>query len=135
MTRVRSRAAAGRRPLVLPAREKTMNLQNFRGWRSRGCADPGRSPEEAARNFGLALRWREKWRAEMAGNAAEPAPARLAADGRSDREAAARRARFAQAIARAELKRAYWDARLEAGARDGGKPRRRARRQDDPAPA
>ena len=79
-------------------------------------ARPALTPEEAEAQFHRALIWREAWRAEKAraaapmvrGGVAEPAV-------RPDDQA--RRARFAESVARAAFGRAYWDERKERGTR------------------
>jgi hypothetical protein len=73
---------------------------------SRPCAGTTRERRTPAEAFDDALKWRDEWRAEIEGDAASEAePPDDAKEGA--------RARFAAAMARAELKRFYWDARRE----------------------
>jgi hypothetical protein len=73
---------------------------------SRPCADASRERRILAEAFADALKWRDEWRAEIEGRAPEEA-------GPADHAKEGARARFAAAMARAELKRFHWDARRE----------------------
>ena len=77
---------------------------------------PALSPQEAEARFHRALVWREAWRAEKARAAGEPVRREVAKAAREPDDKA-RRARFAEGVARAEFGRAYWDERKARGAR------------------
>ncbi len=85
-----------------------MNIHDRRGSRSPGRASLGLSPQV----YELALIWREEWRAEKTA-APVPTRARPAGDFTARAREAKRQAKFAQAIARIEFGRAYWDERLQ----------------------
>ena len=89
-----------------------MNIHDRRGPRSPGRASLGLSP---AQTYALALKWRAEWRAEKTA-APVPPRARPAGGSIAGSGEAKRRAKFAQAIARTEFGRAYWDERLQGGA-------------------
>ena len=77
---------------------------------SRAHVEP--APEAAAKALSTALRWRAEWRAELDGRMTAAAGERVAGTRRVGDGEARRRAKFAEAIARAEFGRAYWDKRL-----------------------
>jgi len=89
-----------------------INDRGSRGWRR---AKPLRLPVDKPLDLACALFWREQWRKAAARKQAPPteadAPRRPPVNG-DDR---ARRARFAENIARAELGRAYFDERRQRG--------------------
>src|SRR5262245_38741316 len=102
---------------MLPTKEKSMDMQNRWGLRGPARAPRGLSPEEAAADYKLGLSRREEWRKKKSEAASAPAPTP------EEKKEAERRAKFANAIARAELGRAYWDERLQRGAGGAGKKR------------
>jgi hypothetical protein len=88
-----------------------MHTSNGRGSRGNSLARRRPSPEQTDALHELALKWRNEWRAgKLAASSPEvepkgdPAPV----DGQSKH-----RAQFAQAIARLEFGRNYWDERLQ----------------------
>ena len=89
-----------------------MNLHDRRGGRGISGARNEFSPERAARALREALQWREEWRAEMAERAARRQTQVAVYSSANRNSDAAQRRKFAEAIARAELGRAYWDRRL-----------------------
>jgi hypothetical protein len=94
-----------------------MRLQNRPGWRAPRRTLDQRSPEEIAAALSRALSWRQQWRDEMAAGRAgsetkAPEPARQP-DRPASQQDAGRLAKFAEAIARAEFGRAYWDKRRD----------------------
>jgi hypothetical protein len=134
-SRLRRRALAhgGRRQAaVLEPMRETMDYHK-RAWRAREAAKELRSPEERAALFADALIWRERWRAEISGAAGgdrkENASRRPRKTSRPQAEALAR---FAAAIARAELKHFHWDSRREAEFQKVMKARQRRASRKDP---
>jgi hypothetical protein len=103
-----------RRPSVQqPARETYVTIHEHRG-RRRLDVPRKLSAEELAAERRLGLIWREEWRAEKAHQSAS---ANGSAVGASKHSPAAGKSassrRFAEGIARAELGRFYWNAKLE----------------------
>jgi hypothetical protein len=103
-----------------------MNTHERRWPRPQRAAREQLSQEQLAAAFAEALEWRKRWRAELEATeddldrrqASRPAPDRSNQDARA-------RARFAAAVARAELKRFYWDGRREAEFQQARKGRSR----------
>jgi hypothetical protein len=72
-----------------------------------GATKERRTPEQA---FADAVKWRDEWREELeSGARGTPWPR----SGKNGRRVAGARAKFAAAMARAELKRFHWDAERE----------------------
>ena len=94
-----------------------MRFRNRPEWRAPRRTMDQRSPEEIAAALGRALTWRQQWRDEMAaghagiGKAIETEAQKLPAQPErpASHQDAKRLAQFAEAIARAEFGRAYWD--------------------------
>ena len=96
-----------------------MNVHDNSGSRGGRRAKPLLSPEQIEANYRAALRWREEFRAEKAGGMLRaPAPKSSPRPARRERDAGADRATFAKGIARLEFGRAYWDERLQRGAKE-----------------
>jgi hypothetical protein len=107
---------------MLPTKENSMNMQNRWGLRGPARAPRGLSPEKAAASYKLGLLWREEWQKEKLEAASAPKRTpQPTTPPRAGVEEVERRVKFAKAIARAELGRAYWDERLQRGARHTGK--------------
>jgi hypothetical protein len=70
-------------------------------------------PEQNAARHELALKWREEWRAGKSAASLQPADAQAAPALKSGEDQRQHRAKFAQAIARLEFGRGYWDERLQ----------------------
>ncbi len=94
-----------------------MKFREHCGRRGRARDRAELSPERADKDFQEALKWRDKLRAEMAGCAG-------AVNKRSGRNVEDDpRTKFAEAIARAEFGRAYWDKRLHEATRRPKRPK------------
>ena len=83
------------------------------------------SPEQERAAHRLGTEWRAEWLAEKAKAAKTVTKQKEPAHPRVEADNAAQRAKFAEAIARAEFGRAYWDARRQPAA---ALPRGRLRR-------
>jgi hypothetical protein len=85
---------------------------------SRGDSLARRRPllEQHAASHELALKWREEWRAEKSVASLPPAETQAASAPKPAADQRQHRAKFAQAIARLELGRNYWDERRQRGA-------------------
>jgi len=91
-----------------------MNFYDRGGSRGHRHARVPARPQDQAAAFRLALEWREAWRAEKEKAAADA----VGTEKPGSQEEEKRRARFAAAIARAELGRAYWDERRHRGGKE-----------------
>jgi hypothetical protein len=106
-----------------------MHSHNGRG--SRGTAPakrrllPEQTAANTAANHGLALKWREEWRTGKAAAPSQPAGIKAIAAPKPAEDQRKRRAKFAEAIARLEFGRSYWDERRqrEVGKNAAGSPR------------
>jgi hypothetical protein len=95
-----------------------MHTSNGRGSRGNAPAKRRPSPEQTAVLHELALKWRNEWRAgKLAASLPEVEPK---GDPAPVNGQARHRAQFAQAIARLEFGRNYWDGRLQ---REVNKPK------------
>jgi hypothetical protein len=72
-------------------------------------------PEQSEADYRLALKWREEWRQDKQAAEFQRESPMAPAKPVSPKDDGARRTKFAKAIARAELGRAYWDERRERG--------------------
>jgi hypothetical protein len=73
----------------------------------------GDDPDRIRRAYDQALVWRDEWRAEI--TAGKVQPTKKPSPQRTDGDTMRRQAGFAQAVARAEFGRFYWDKRLQPG--------------------
>jgi hypothetical protein len=92
-----------------------MHPHHGRGSRGNSPAKRRLLPEQNAASHELALKWREEWRAGKSAASRQPADMPAAATPKPGGDARQHRAKFAQAIARLEFGRGYWDERLQRG--------------------
>lgn len=90
-----------------------MHTSNGRGSRGNSPAKRRSSPEQTAALHELALKWRGEWRAGK--SAVSVAEVEAKGDPPPVDGQAKHRAQFAQAIARLEFGRNYWDESLQCG--------------------
>jgi hypothetical protein len=97
--------------------ERTMHSHIGRVSRGNRLAKRRLLLEQNAANHELALKWREEWRVEKSAALLPPADIQAVPAPKSRGGQRRHRAKFAQAIARLEFGRGYWNERLQRGRR------------------
>jgi hypothetical protein len=92
-----------------------MHPNNGRGSRGNSPAKRRLPPEQTAASFELALKWRDEWRAGKSAASLQTADTKVDTAPKPGVDQSKHRAQFAQAIARIEFGRNYWDERLQRG--------------------
>jgi hypothetical protein len=92
-----------------------MHTRNGLGSRGNSPAKRQLLPEQTAASLELALKWRDEWRASKSAACSQAAEIKVDAAPQHGGDQSKRRAQFAQAIARLEFGRSYWDERLQRG--------------------
>jgi hypothetical protein len=95
-----------------------MHPHHGRGSRGNSPAKRRLLPEQTAASHELALKWRDEWRAGKSAASLLSADTPAAPAPKASLDQRQHRAKFAQAIARLEFGRGYWDERLQRAAQN-----------------